>query len=96
MGISTPVDLEIGPEGSLYYLMRVSGEVWKVSCDRNRDANTNTYTIPPTQHQLLRTAPTPTASATPPTARHLRDTYCDTALRDAYTDTYAPRHRHLL
>jgi glucose/arabinose dehydrogenase len=31
-GIATPVDLQVGPEGSLYYLIRGNtGQVWKVS-----------------------------------------------------------------
>ena len=31
-GIATPVDVQVGPEGSLYYLIRGStGQVWKVS-----------------------------------------------------------------
>ena len=54
-GISTPVDLKIGPEGSLYYLMRGgSGEVWRVSA-----TGTGTPTPTPT------IAPTPTPTATP-------------------------------
>ena len=30
-GIGTPVDLKVGPEGSLYYLDQGSGQVWKIS-----------------------------------------------------------------
>ncbi len=30
-GISAPVDLKVGPEGSLYYIARGTGAVWKIS-----------------------------------------------------------------
>ena len=48
-GIDTPVDLKVGPEGSLYYLAQGNGgQVWKISA---------TQTATPT--------PTPTPTATP-------------------------------
>ena len=56
-GISTPVDVKIGPEGSLYYLMRGgSGEVWRVSF---------TGTVTPTPTATPPTTPTPTPTPTP-------------------------------
>jgi len=30
-GISAPVDLKVGPEGSLYYIARGTGAIWKIS-----------------------------------------------------------------
>ena len=35
-GISAPVDLKLGPEGSLYYLARGSGAVWRISYTANQ------------------------------------------------------------
>ena len=53
-GISTPVDVQVGPEGSLYYLIRGgTGQVWRVS-------STITPTPTPTparQHPLLQRRP---------------------------------------
>ncbi len=51
--IATPVDVQIGPEGSLYYLFRGgTGEVWKVNA------------INPTTPTPTPATPTPTPSAT--------------------------------
>jgi glucose/arabinose dehydrogenase len=35
-GISAPVDLKVGPEGSLYYIARGTGAVWKISYSANQ------------------------------------------------------------
>ncbi len=35
-GISAPVDLKLGPEGSLYYLARGSGAIWRISYTENQ------------------------------------------------------------
>ena len=55
-GISTPVDLKVGPEGSLYYLAAAEhGQVWKISA------------TPPTTPTPTPTTPTPTPTPTPAT-----------------------------
>ena len=39
-GISTPVDLQVGPDGALYYLMRGNGgQVWRVTATASRSLN---------------------------------------------------------
>ena len=39
-GLSTPVDLQVGPEGSLYYLIRGGGgQVWKVTATPSQASN---------------------------------------------------------
>ena len=36
-GVSTPVDLQVGPDGALYYLMRGNGgQVWRVTAVQPR------------------------------------------------------------
>jgi len=53
--IATPVDVQIGPEGSLYYLIRGgTGQVWKVSS-----------TTPATPTPTPTSTPTPTKTPTP-------------------------------
>lgn len=57
-GLSTPVDLQVGPEGSLYYLIRGNGgQVWKISA-----------TPPPTARRTPTPSPPPSPTP-PPTSR---------------------------
>jgi len=63
-GLATPVDLQVGPEGSLYYLIRGnSGQVWRVSAT-GTGTPTPTATATPTA-TVIPTA-TPTLTPTPP------------------------------
>jgi glucose/arabinose dehydrogenase len=65
-GLATPVDLQVGPEGSLYYLIRGNGgQVWKVSATgTGTPTPTPTATATPTA-TVIPTA-TPTLTPTPP------------------------------
>jgi len=66
-GIPTPVDVKVGPEGSLYYLIRggsPAGQVWRVSAT-GTGTPTPTPTIPPTPTPTPTATPTATATATP-------------------------------
>jgi glucose/arabinose dehydrogenase len=42
-GISSPVDLQVGPEGNLYYLARGSGAVFKISFTGGQAPSINTH-----------------------------------------------------
>ena len=69
--IATPVDVQIGPEGSLYYLFRGgTGEVWKVSSTTPTTPTPTpaTPTPTPTPTPSATSTPTPATPTPPPTA----------------------------
>jgi glucose/arabinose dehydrogenase len=64
-GISTPVDLVVGPEGSLYYLIRGgTGQVWQISATAT-PSPTPTATATATPTATATSTPTATATSTP-------------------------------
>ena len=64
-GISTLVDLKVGPEGSLYYLTN-GGQVWKISSTIPTPTPTPTATATATPTATATATPTPTPTVTPP------------------------------
>lgn len=103
-GISSPVDLHVNPDGSLYYLARGTSQIWRITYDPLANTNTPTRTNTTAPNTATRTntaAPntaTRTNTAAPNTATRTRTntpvpnspTRTNTAVPNTATRTHTP------
>ena len=95
-GTSTPVDVQIGPEGSLYYLIRGgTGQVWRVSATPSGTPTPTPTPVTPTPTPTVTPAtptptPSPTATSTPTPAHPNTYSYSNACVTPTPTPIATP------